>query len=283
MKYLGPKTADEDLATQSDVTGGGGASTPAGVVVPFAGSSAPTGYLMCDGATVSRTTYADLFAAIGTTFGAGDGSTTFALPNLKGRVVVGVDAGQTEFDTLGETGGAKTHTLTSTEIPAHTHSDGTLATDTEASHTHSEGTLATDTAADHSHGTGSLATVSDGGHNHFSVLDGGSVKGVVTSASLSFATLNKVRNDSNQTGVVRNLSLSAPTVAAAVTSSAGSHTHTLAGSTGTGGSHSHDVTGSTGSAGSHSHDVTGSTGSTGGGSAHNNLSPYIALSYLIKT
>lgn len=85
-------------------------------------TSAPTKYLLCDGTAVSRTTYATLFTLIGTTYGVGDGSTTFNLPNLKGRVAAGRDAAQTEFDTIGETGGAKTHTLTTAEIPAHTHS-----------------------------------------------------------------------------------------------------------------------------------------------------------------
>lgn len=85
---------------------------PPGVMAPTALAAAPVGWLLCDGSAVSRSTYAALFAAVGTTFGAGNGSTTFNLPNLKGRVVVGIDTGQTEFDTRGETGGAKTHTHT---------------------------------------------------------------------------------------------------------------------------------------------------------------------------
>lgn len=94
---------------------------PAGIIAPTARSSAPTGWLLCDGSAVSRTTYAALFTAIGTTFGSGNGSTTFNVPNLKGRIPVGIDTGQTEFDVRGETGGAKTHTLTTAEMPAHTH------------------------------------------------------------------------------------------------------------------------------------------------------------------
>jgi microcystin-dependent protein len=94
---------------------------PIGTMLPFAGSTPVGRWLLCDGAAVSRTTYARLFAIIGETYGAGDGSTTFNLPNLKGRVLVGLDAAQTEFDTLGEVGGAKTHTLTTAELPAHTH------------------------------------------------------------------------------------------------------------------------------------------------------------------
>ncbi len=93
-----------------------------GVVTPYAGSSAPTGWLIADGSAISRATYVDLFTLVGTTYGAGNGTTTFNLPNLKGKVPVGRDAAQTEFDTLSETGGAKTHTLITAEMPSHTHS-----------------------------------------------------------------------------------------------------------------------------------------------------------------
>jgi microcystin-dependent protein len=62
-----------------------------GVVLPFAGSSPPSGWLLCNGQQVSRTTYPELFAAIGTTFGVGDGSTTFNVPDLRGRVAAGKD------------------------------------------------------------------------------------------------------------------------------------------------------------------------------------------------
>lgn len=79
-------------------------------VWPGAAETIPTGWLRCDGSAVSRTEYATLFSIIGTTYGVGDGSTTFNLPNFKGRVPTGLDSSQTEFDALGETGGAKTHT-----------------------------------------------------------------------------------------------------------------------------------------------------------------------------
>lgn len=117
----------------SQLTGLG--AVPSGVVVPFAGSSAPTGWLLCYGQAVSRTTYAVLFGAIGTTFGAGDGSTTFNLPDLRGRVAAGVDnMGGTAANritsggsgiagtTLGATGGAETVTLTVAQMPSHSHS-----------------------------------------------------------------------------------------------------------------------------------------------------------------
>ena len=95
--------------------------SPTGSIVQFAGSTAPTGWLLCEGQAVSRTTYADLFAIIGTTYGTGNGSTTFNLPNLKGRVPVGYDSTQTEFDTMGETGGEKAVTLGLQHLPNHTH------------------------------------------------------------------------------------------------------------------------------------------------------------------
>ena len=80
-------------------------------------SSIPTGWVKCDGRLLNRTTYKDLFAKIGTIYGAGDGRTTFAIPNMSGRVPVGVGSGYG----LGSRGGEVTHKLTVTEIPEHKH------------------------------------------------------------------------------------------------------------------------------------------------------------------
>jgi microcystin-dependent protein len=81
------------------------------------------GWLRCAGAAVSRTTYADLFAVIGTAFGAGDGSTTFNLPDCRGRVLGAIGTGVgLSARSLGDTVGAETHTLTIDQIPSHTHS-----------------------------------------------------------------------------------------------------------------------------------------------------------------
>lgn len=93
-------------------------------------ATAPTGWLLCDGSNVSRSTYAALFAAIGTNFGGGDGSTTFGLPDMRGRVPVGVDgsAGRlSAADALGSSGGEEKHTLSITEMPAHNHGGATGA------------------------------------------------------------------------------------------------------------------------------------------------------------
>jgi len=104
-----------------DHTSGG--TVPVGTVLDFCAAAVPTGYLECDGSAVSRTTYADLFAAIGTTFGVGDGSTTFNLPDFRRRVAMGKGgtAVSGPANTLGANGGAETHTLATAEIPAHTH------------------------------------------------------------------------------------------------------------------------------------------------------------------
>ena len=90
-----------------------------GVVKMFAGSTAPNGYLICDGSAVSRETYSDLFDVIGTTYGSGDESTTFNLPNLKGKIVTGLDGNDTDFNTLGKTGGNKSISLAMNNLPYH--------------------------------------------------------------------------------------------------------------------------------------------------------------------
>jgi microcystin-dependent protein len=92
---------------------------PAGIIQMYAGSTAPTNWLLCDGSAVSRTTYSSLFSAIGTNYGVGNGSTTFNLPNLTNRMPIGKGTGN--FATLNNQGGAETISLSSGNMPAHQH------------------------------------------------------------------------------------------------------------------------------------------------------------------
>lgn len=107
------------LEPMVDTSGGGGSITavPTGGVIAKGSATVPTGFLLLDGSLVSRATFAALFADIGTNYGAGDGMTTFALPDMRGRVPFGVAASGTG-NTIGATFGAIDHTHTG---PAHTH------------------------------------------------------------------------------------------------------------------------------------------------------------------
>jgi microcystin-dependent protein len=100
---------------------------PVGEIAMWSTNTAPTGWLLCDGSAVSRSTYSALFAIIGTTYGAGNGSTTFGIPNLLGKFPVGKDA-SAEFDVLGETGGGKTNALGVSNLPAHNHTGSASVT-----------------------------------------------------------------------------------------------------------------------------------------------------------
>lgn len=120
------------LAASGVISQGGFALLPVGVIFPYGGTAAPSGYLLCFGQSLLRASYPDLFTAIGTTYGAADG-THFTLPDLRGRVVAGKDNmggsaasrltdGVAGFgDGLGEAGGSQSHTLATSEMPSHSH------------------------------------------------------------------------------------------------------------------------------------------------------------------
>ena len=100
----------------------GSAGLPPGFGGDYFGGAVPDGWLLCDGSAVSRATYAALFAAIGILHGAGDGATTFNLPDSRGRATIGAGQGAgLTARALGAKGGEETHTLTIPEMPAHTH------------------------------------------------------------------------------------------------------------------------------------------------------------------
>jgi microcystin-dependent protein len=161
------------------------------MLAPFAGATAPTtGWLLCAGQAVSRTTYAALFAVTSTAYGSGDGSTTFNLPDLRGRVVAapdnmgGTDAGRLDWaDTRGTTGGAQT-------LPLHTH---------DINHNH--GAHTTEFAGTHSHLWRWNET--GGGANDYNPEDagvgvqGGVMFGVDTSSSQTKTYAVQVDNDGN--------------------------------------------------------------------------------------
>jgi microcystin-dependent protein len=109
--------------------------TATGTILPWSTITPPSGFLECDGTAVSRSTYAALFAVVGTTYGIGDGSTTFNVPNLADNVAVG----KSNNKALGTTGGA--NTVTPTGNVAGSTANATLSTAQLASHSHSGGGL----------------------------------------------------------------------------------------------------------------------------------------------
>lgn len=141
----------------------GGQATPIGTVNPYAGSTAPDGWLLCNGQAVDRTTYAALFAVIGTTYGSGNGSTTFNVPNLVNRMAVG--SGGTY--SRAQTGGAASVTLTESQMPGHDHGSAGAHTHTAPAYTTDDRTKSTNlfsTLLPSQSGT--VNTSSAGAHTH---------------------------------------------------------------------------------------------------------------------
>lgn len=237
-------------------------ASPAGVISAFAGISAkvPSGWLLCDGREVSRADYAKLFDVIGVAYGEGNGSTTFNIPDLRGRFPLGLSTSYM----LGQTGGETSHILTTNEMPSHTHTQNghnhAVTVNSGGSHTH---TATTSSNGSHSH---SGTTASAGAHTHqqnIATQSGGSAA-ANTDYDGWYSNANVVSQGIN-------------------TASAGAHTHSF--STNSTGGHTHTLT--TSSSGSHNH--SGSVGSTtatnqntGGGQAHNNMPPYLVVNYIIK-
>lgn len=244
-----------------------------GTINQYAGSVLPSGWFWCDGAEYSISLYPNLYNTLtsnGSTFpygtntngSGGAGSTHFRVPNLKGRFVVGRDSTVVNFDTLGETGGALTHTHTIDATGSSTHNH-TVTASSAATNTNSALTNHTHNVSTNGSNTGTA-----GGHSHNSTVG----------ASNSNATVTAVLGSSNR-GVATS-----------------SHTHGF--NTGTDGDHTHTVNGQSGGTGdanlAHSHSVTinvsGNTDTNGGAHTHtvptsqasSSLPPYITLNYIIK-
>jgi microcystin-dependent protein len=284
---------------------------PVGTVISTALAATISGWLLCDGSNVSRTTYAGLFTAIGTTYGSGDGTTTFAVPNLKGRIPVGLDAAQTEFDTLGETGGAKAHThtnsntgtagahthaidppLTSTSSDSHSHT-APAHTHTGPSHTHT-GPAHTHTGANHTHDTNiGEGTTSSDSHSHTDTTSDPSYTGTAAYGSTSVVpgpnhTHSVSTSSDSHSHTFNPASTTSTSAGDGTTSSSGTAATGASGTAATGSAgnaattsdfhgHTVDIASFTSGAVSveHAHTIA-DTGST------SNLSPYIVLNYLIK-
>jgi microcystin-dependent protein len=237
----------------------GSPGVPPASVQAYAGTTAPSGYLLAYGQCVSRTTYATLFAIISTTY-PGTGACTgseFGIPDLRGRVIAGQDdAGGSSAnrltdahsdslngDTLGDTGGTETETLSEAELDAHTHTQsGSFSSgNNSVGHTHTWSDTWSDTAT----------TSSDGSHDH------GLEQTSVTAGGVTVAD-----NDSGDDFE---------------TAAAGDHTHSV--------SVSGSVSGTTsGVSASHTHSTTisGATSSTGSNTAFAKVQPTIILNYIIK-
>ena len=153
-------TATEGLIVHDGSTAGGFEIMPSGSIIAFGGAAAPdAGWLLCDGSNVSRTTYARLFAAISTAYGTGDGGSTFGLPDLRDRVLLGKGSNNSTLGT--ETGSAAASSVI-------TNATGTTGTATSGSTTNSlstsTATFAT-SAKDSATGT-ALTGVTNAGHTH---------------------------------------------------------------------------------------------------------------------
>jgi len=142
---------------------------PVGVIQAFAGSTSPSGWLECDGSAISRTTYADLFAVIGTTFGAGDGSTTFNLPDLRGEFIRGwdngrgVDASRAFGSSQSDQNKSHTHTATIDSAGAHTHT----ISENDLNSQGGSGRAMSNSSSQ----TGTQTTSSNGTHTHTITID----------------------------------------------------------------------------------------------------------------
>lgn len=252
-----------------------GATVPIGGAMLYFGAVAPLKWVLANGQAIDRDDYAELFSLFGTTHGAGDGSTTFNVPDMRGRFPLGLDnMGGTSAnrvtdaaaDSLGGSGGVESVTLSGSQIPSHLHSVS-IATDSQGSHSHTM-SFSSGAGGTHTH-TWSGTTSTSGAHTHGIFTSGGGGRlQFVQDATSTF----------NNYGL--HASLGSP--GTSITDSQGSHTHTVSGNTGSVADHTHLISGSTASAAAHTHTVSGNTGSTGSGGSHTNVPPYLAMSFIIR-
>jgi len=243
---------------------------PAGVVLPFAGTAEPSGWLFCYGQAVSRTTYAALFAALGTAYGAGDGSTTFNLPDCRERILAG----------KGDMGGSSaSNRLQRSKTVNFTSGNAVISGIASTSNLHA-GMLAFHASIPAGTTILSIDSVSQLTLSAAPTANG-------TSQVIRFGVLDV--NTLGSSGGAAQVALAAAEMPAhthtGVTASAGAHTHTGGASPSLQGTTENSAgataSGTTGSAGAHTHTLT--IDSAGGGNAHNNVQPTMVINYIIKT
>lgn len=255
-------TDGKSLVADSSASAGGVAwkqVVPPGVIQQYAGATAPAGYLLCNGASFSSLVYGALATVVGNTYGTSSG-TTYYLPNLQTRVPVGKNASGT-FATLGATGGAETHTLTSAQLAAHSH--GLTWT--------SSGSGATTASATASTGDQSVTHSHDITDTHSHTVTNGTAVVRQTGGGDAYLLAGTVHS-----GITFNVygPYNTSTITTAVADPGGTGNASVG--------HSHSLQSHTHPTPNHVHTVTVDN-NTGGGSAHNNLQPYIVLNYIIKT
>lgn len=234
-------------------------SMPIGSISMFAGTTAPTGYLLCQGQAVSRTTYANLFTVIGTTYGSGNGSSTFNLPDLQGKFALGKSSSYA----LASTGGAATVTLTAAQsgIPAHAHGlNSHKHTYAKANTPTGSTTLTTDQIPAHTHGSKSLT----GEASAWS--DTGLIGGTASTSGILSRTGSYSYGPDWANAAAGRLKIDA------------SHEHD---SVGGGQGHTHTISTTSTDSGAASGNTADNT-ATAASSAHENMPPYQTVNYIIK-
>ena len=267
-----------------------GGLVPPGGIVMWGKATAPTGWLLCDGTAYSRTTYAELYAEIGDTYGAGNGTTTFNVPDFRQRFPLGKAASGTG-STLGGTGGNIDHTHT---VPAHYHSMGTgadLNITSGGAHTHS---------IDHDHG--SVTSGSESSHTHAIDHNHAAFDSAAGNTMTNYNIVNEPGTGSNADSFVGYL-VGDPDYATYTSTNwpGRNHTHSIdvpafTGTSGAGSSHTHsvDLPNFTGTSGSTSHTHTSGTFSgriglvTGGVDGNASMTsgtanpPFLTVNFIIK-
>jgi len=274
--YQLKKNIDSVSAEESVEVYQGTISSPiVGSIHAYSSETIPTGYLKCNGQAVSRTTYSKLYSVIGTTYGSGDGSTTFNLPNLSGKVAVGTGTGTDSNNTsksftIASTGGATTHTVTTSEMASHTHSIS-LGNSKSTTGNNSAGQSATwYPGTDHTSWSGSHT------HNFTSITGTDFTVASGTGSGSSGIYMGISGSQGKQNGTITNAHWFSHTgngngVYGSSTVASHSHTVTPSGSVSVGNT-------------SHTHTIkpNGSNANKGGSGAHNNVQPYTVVNYIIK-